>query len=149
MVEVPSAALLADRLAKHVDFFSIGTNDLTQYTLAVDRTNRKVSHLANPLNPAVLRLIKLTIDSAHAEGKWVGLCGELAGEPMAAPILVGFGLDEFSMSPVSVPLIKQVMQKLHRNECAKFAETVLQLSTQQEVVDACHDFLVERDLINK
>ncbi len=149
MVEVPSAALLADRLAKHVDFFSIGTNDLTQYTLAVDRTNRKVSHLANPLNPAVLRLIKLTIDSAHAEGKWVGLCGELAGEPMAAPILVGFRLDEFSMSPVSVPLIKQVMQKLHRNECAKFAETVLQLSTQQEVVDACHDFLVERDLINK
>jgi phosphoenolpyruvate-protein phosphotransferase len=141
MIEVPSAALMADRLAKEVDFFSIGTNDLTQYTLAVDRTNSKVAHLANPLNPAVLMLIKHTIDSAHAEGKWVGLCGELAGEPLAAPILLGLGLDEFSMSPARVPVIKQVMRKLKKDACQSLAAEVLTFMNAQEVEEASLKFL--------
>jgi len=143
MIEVPSAALLADRLAKEVDFFSIGTNDLTQYTLAVDRTNSKVAHLANPLNPAVLTLIKMTIESAHKEGKWVGLCGELAGEPLAAPILLGLGLDEFSMSPARVPVIKEVMRHLHKEECRKLAEKVLALTDEQEVIEESRAFLAD------
>jgi len=143
MIEVPSAALLADRLAKEVDFFSIGTNDLTQYTLAVDRTNSKVAHLANPLNPAVLTLIKMTIDSAHEEGKWVGLCGELAGEPLAAPILLGLGLDEFSMSPARVPVIKEVMRQLHREDCQELAEKVLALTNEQDVMEESRAFLAE------
>jgi phosphoenolpyruvate-protein phosphotransferase len=141
MIEVPSAALLADRLAKEVDFFSIGTNDLTQYTLAVDRTNSKVAHLASPLNPAVLTLIKRTIDSAHGEGKWVGLCGELAGEPLAAPILLGLGLDEFSMSPARVPVIKQVMKNLHKADCQIFAEKVVAFTDAEEVKLASQEYL--------
>ena len=141
MVEVPSAALLADRLAKEVDFFSIGTNDLTQYTTAVDRTNSKVAHLANPLNPAVLALIKRTIDCAHVEGKWVGLCGELAGEPLASPILLGLGLDEYSMSPARVPLIKKVMKFLSKAECQAFADEALSLCDTQEVMKASQAFL--------
>ncbi len=141
MIEVPSAAILADRLAKEVDFFSIGTNDLTQYTLAVDRTNSKVAHLASPLNPAVLFLIKRTIDSAHAEGKWVGLCGELAGDPLASPILLGLDLDEFSMSPARVPVIKQVMKKLHKPDCQAFAEKVLGFADAEQVRLASQEYL--------
>ena len=141
MIEVPAAALMADRLAEEVDFFSIGTNDLTQYTLAVDRTNSKVAHLAHPLNPAVLALISHTIKCAHAAGKWVGLCGELAGDPVAAPILLGLGLDEFSMSPASIPGIKQVMQKLYKNDCQKLAESVLILADPDEVIHRSRAFL--------
>ena len=141
MVEVPSAALMADRLAKEVDFFSIGTNDLTQYTTAVDRTNSSVAHLANPLNPAVLTLIKRTIDCAHAEGKWVGLCGELAGEPLAAPILLGLGLDEFSMSPARVPVIKRVLKSLRKADCVPFADEVLALNDAEEVMKASETYL--------
>ncbi len=141
MIEVPSAALMADRLANEIDFFSIGTNDLTQYTLAVDRTNSKVAHLASPFNPAVLTLIKLTIDSAHQKGKWVGLCGELAGEPLAAPILLGLGLDEFSMSPSRIPVIKEVLQHLHLKDCQLLAEQVLVLETAEQVQAAIEDFL--------
>ncbi len=143
MIEVPSAALMADRLAKEVDFFSIGTNDLTQYTTAVDRTNSKVAHLANPLNPAVLTLIKRTIDCAHVEGKWVGLCGELAGEPLAAPILLGLGLDEFSMSPARVPLIKRVMKSLRKADCVPFADEVLTFNDAEEVMRASEAYLVK------
>lgn len=143
MIEVPSAVLLADRLAKEVDFFSIGTNDLTQYTTAVDRTNSKVAHLANPLNPAVLTLIKRTIDCAHVEGKWVGLCGELAGEPLAAPILLGLELDEFSMSPARVPLIKRVMKSLHKADCVAFADEVLALNDADEVMKASEAYLTK------
>jgi len=141
MIEVPSAALMADRLAKEVDFFSIGTNDLTQYTTAVDRTNSKVAHLASPLNPAVLTLIKRTIDCAHAEGKWVGLCGELAGEPLAAPVLLGLGLDEFSMSPARVPLIKQVMKVLRKADCVPFADEVLTYDDAEAVMKASEAYL--------
>ncbi|MBG0784970.1 MAG: phosphoenolpyruvate--protein phosphotransferase [Anaerolineaceae bacterium] len=146
MIEVPSAALLADKLAKEIDFFSIGTNDLTQYTLAVDRTNSKVARLASPFNPAVLTLIKRTIDSAHAEGKWVGLCGELAGEPVAAPILLGLGLDEFSMSPARVPVIKKVMRKLSKTECVSLAEDVLGCIDADEVQATSQAFISQLGL---
>ncbi len=109
MVEIPAAAVYADELAKHVDFFSIGTNDLIQYTLAADRMSEKVSYLYNPMHPAVLRLIKMTIDGAHKEGKWVGMCGEMAGDEIAIPTLVEYGLDEFSMSATSILNAKKIM----------------------------------------
>lgn len=109
MVEIPAAALIADEFAKHVDFFSIGTNDLTQYTLAVDRMNEKISNLYNPMHPAVLKLIKLTIDAAHGAGKWCGMCGELAGDEDAIELLLQYGLDEFSMSASSILRAKQII----------------------------------------
>lgn len=109
MVEIPAAAVMADELAKHVDFFSIGTNDLIQYTLAADRMSEKVSYLYNPMHPAVLRLIKMTIDGAHSQGKWVGMCGEMAGDENAIPTLVEYGLDEFSMSATSILNAKKVI----------------------------------------
>ncbi|WP_055668788.1 phosphoenolpyruvate--protein phosphotransferase [Desnuesiella massiliensis] len=109
MVEIPAAAVYADELAKHVDFFSIGTNDLIQYTLAADRMSEKVSYLYNPMHPAVLKLIKMTIDGAHKQGKWVGMCGEMAGDETAIPTLVEYGLDEFSMSASSILMAKQLI----------------------------------------
>jgi phosphotransferase system enzyme I (PtsI) len=109
MVEIPAAAVYADELAKYVDFFSIGTNDLIQYTLAADRMSEKVSYLYNPMHPAVLRLIKMTIDGAHSQGKWVGMCGEMAGDEVAIPTLVEYGLDEFSMSATSILSAKKIM----------------------------------------
>lgn len=109
MVEIPAAAVMADELAKHVDFFSIGTNDLIQYTLAVDRMSEKVSYLYNPMHPAVLRLIKMTIDGAHKHGKWVGMCGEMAGDEAAIPTLLEYGLDEFSMSATSILGAKKIL----------------------------------------
>ena len=109
MIEIPSAAIMADEFAKHVDFFSIGTNDLIQYTLAADRMNEKVAYLYNPMHPAVLRLIKMTIDAAHKEGKWCGMCGEMAGDEEAIPTLLEYGLDEFSMSASSILKAKQII----------------------------------------
>ncbi|GAA0071548.1 phosphoenolpyruvate--protein phosphotransferase [Clostridium sardiniense] len=109
MVEIPAAAVMADELAKEVDFFSIGTNDLIQYTLAADRMSEKVSYLYNPMHPAVLRLIKMTIDGAHKHGKWVGMCGEMAGDEAAIPTLVEYGLDEFSMSASSILTAKKII----------------------------------------
>lgn len=135
MVEVPSAALLADHFARKVDFFSIGTNDLTQYTLAVDRTNERVAALASPYHPAVLRLIQITINAAHAHGKWVGLCGELAGEVMAVPLLLGLGLDEFSMASSSIPAVKAAIRQWTLAECKKVAEQALSLSAAIEVIE--------------
>jgi len=127
MVEIPSAALMADRLASAVDFFSIGTNDLSQYTMAADRTNASVAPLADGFHPAVLRLVRDVIGAAHARGKWVGLCGELAGEPLAIPILLGLGLDEFSMNPPAVPLVKQIIRALTLGEAREVAQAALEL----------------------
>ncbi len=135
MVEVPAAAVLADHLACVVDFFSIGTNDLTQYTLAVDRTNERVSKLASPYHPAVLRLIDMTIRAAHAQGKWVGMCGELAGDELAVPLLLGMGLDEFSMAAPSVPAVKAAIRQWTLSECQAVAAHALNLPTALEVVD--------------
>ena len=133
MVEVPSAALMADKLAPVVDFFSIGTNDLTQYTLAVDRTNSQLAYLASAFSPAVLRLIQNVILQAHKQCKWVGLCGELAGEPLAIPILLGLGLDEFSMTPSAIPMAKQLIRRLNVSDCQKLAEEILNIESAEEV----------------
>ena len=135
MVEVPAAALLVEHLAKYVDFFSIGTNDLAQYTLAVDRTNERVAHLASPFHPAVIRLIAGTIQEAHAKGKWVGLCGEMAGDPLAAPLLLGLGLDEFSMAAASIPVVKQTIRQLVYRDCQEIAATALKLPTTKTVME--------------
>lgn len=133
MIEVPSAAIISDVLAKEVDFFSIGTNDLIQYTTAVDRMNEKVSYLYDPLHPAVLRLIKLVIENGHREGKWVGMCGEMAGDITAIPILLGLGLDEFSMSPSSILEARRIIRSLNYEEAKAHAEKVMELGTSGEI----------------
>ena len=133
MIEVPSAAMTADLLAKECDFFSIGTNDLIQYSLAVDRTNEKIAYLYEPAHPAVLRLIKNVIDSAHKAGIWVGMCGEMAGEPALGLILLGMGLDEFSMPAFVIPEIKQVIRSVSLEAAREIAEQALRLSTGIEV----------------
>ncbi len=134
MIEVPAAALLARHFAALVDFFSIGTNDLTQYTLAVDRTNERVAPLASPYNPAVLQLIDTTIQAAHAHGKWVGLCGEMAGDPQATGLLLGLGLDEFSMSPSSVPSVKAEIRRWTMERGQQVAKKTLSLLTATDVL---------------
>lgn len=133
MVETPAAAVLADVLAARCDFFSLGTNDLTQYTLAVDRTNERVASLFQPLHPAVLRLIRQTIEAAHAQGKWVGMCGELAGMKKAIPILLGLGLDEFSMVPRAIPEAKWLIGQLSDAQARQIAEEALSFGTAAEV----------------
>lgn len=133
MVEIPSAALMADALAKVVDFFSIGTNDLTQYTLAVERTNKRVAHLSNALDPAVLRLIARVIEEGHKAGLWVGMCGELAGDARAIPLLLGLGLDEFSMAPALIPHAKALIRACDVETCRQLAQTALTLPGYAEV----------------
>ncbi|MDG5473096.1 phosphoenolpyruvate--protein phosphotransferase [Jeotgalibacillus sp. ET6] len=134
MVEIPSTAVLADQFAKEVDFFSIGTNDLIQYTMAADRMNERVSYLYQPYNPAILRLIKMVIDASHKEGKWTGMCGEMAGDEIAIPILLGLGLDEFSMSATSILPARAQLLGLSRDEMKSLAEEALSLSTNEEVI---------------
>lgn len=146
MVEVPSAALMADAFAPHVDFFSIGTNDLTQYTLAVDRTNERVAVLASPYHPAVLRLIKMTIDAAHAHGKWVGLCGELGGDVLAVPLLLGMGLDEFSMSAHSIPAVKAAIRRWSLLDSRAVADQALHLPHASRVLDFLNETHEQRGL---
>jgi len=135
MVEIPSAALVADQLAKEVDFFSIGTNDLSQYTMAADRTNPKVAELSNAFFPAVLRLVREVIRDAHKAGKWVGMCGELAGEPLALPILLGLELDEFSMNPPMIPLAKQIIRSLDTRDMKEIADQALELESPSDIQD--------------
>lgn len=133
MVEIPAAAVMADKFVKVVDFFSIGTNDLTQYMMAAERTNKKVAHLSNALEPAVLRLIAKVIEEGHKGGVWVGMCGELAGEPKAIPILLGLGLDEFSMAPTLIPHAKAVIRASDVAGCQKIAKKVLDMQSYFEV----------------
>lgn len=144
MVETPSAAVNARHLAKEVDFFSIGTNDLTQYTLAVDRGNEVIAHLYNPLTPSVLNLIKQVIDASHAEGKWTGMCGELAGDVRATALLLGMGLDEFSMSGISVPHVKKLVRNINFADAKALADEALAQPTAADIeklVDAFYQKL--------
>ena len=134
MIEIPAAALLADHFAKEVDFFSIGTNDLIQYTMAADRMNERISYLYQPFNPSILRLIKFVIDAAHKEGKWVGMCGEMAGEAAAAPLLLAMGLDEFSMSAASILKQRHLIRKLDSQVGQSILDRILnETCTQEEV----------------
>lgn len=143
MVETPAAAVLVDVLAEAADFFSLGTNDLTQYTLAVDRGNEKVANLFRPLHPAVLRLIRMTIETAHRKGRWVGMCGELAGMPKAIPILLGLGLDEFSMVPGAIPAAKDLIRRLTLPQARQIAEHALVLPTAAEIEEYMDTVLQE------
>jgi phosphotransferase system enzyme I (PtsI) len=136
MIEVPSAALISDLLASRVDFFSIGTNDLIQYTLAVDRGNERVAYLYDPFHPAVLRLVRMTIVNAHARGIPVGMCGEMAGDPLATVVLLGLGLDSFSMGPLGIPPIKRIVRSVGAMEAESFVRTLLALPSGAEVADA-------------
>lgn len=144
MIEIPAAAVLADRFAKEVDFFSIGTNDLIQYTMAADRMNEQVSYLYQPYNPSILRLIKNVVDAAHAEGKWAGMCGEMAGDQMAVPLLVGIGLDEFSMSATSVLKTRSLMKRLDTTKMQELANRALKdCDTMEEVVALVEEYVGE------
>jgi phosphocarrier protein FPr/phosphocarrier protein len=133
MIEVPSAALIAEPLAREVDFFSIGTNDLTQYTLAMDRGHPKLAKQADALHPAVLRLIGMTVEGAHKHGKWVGVCGGIASDAMAVPVLVGLGIDELSVSVPAVGSIKAQLARLTMDEARTLAAKVITLGTAEEV----------------
>ncbi|MFG6148069.1 phosphoenolpyruvate--protein phosphotransferase [Halobacillus sp. B23F22_1] len=134
MVEIPATAVIARQFAKEVDFFSIGTNDLIQYTMAADRMNEQVSYLYQPYNPAILSLVNNVIEAAHAEGKWAGMCGEMAGDEIAIPILLGLGLDEFSMSATSILPARTQIKDLSKKELASFKDEILSMGTSEEVV---------------
>ncbi|MBR3063092.1 MAG: phosphoenolpyruvate--protein phosphotransferase, partial [Exiguobacterium sp.] len=145
MVEIPSTAVMAKQFAKEVDFFSVGTNDLIQYTMAADRMNEKVSYLYQPFNPAILNLLHNVITEAHKAGKWVGMCGEMAGEELAIPILLGLGLDEFSMSASSILRARSLVKRLTKSETEAIVNEVLNMDTAEEVVN----FLSEKFDIKK
>lgn len=134
MVEIPATAVIARQFAKEVDFFSIGTNDLIQYTMAADRMNERVSYLYQPYNPAILNLVNNVIEAAHAEGKWAGMCGEMAGDEIAIPILLGLGLDEFSMSATSILPARTQIRDLSKKELTSYKEEILSMGTAEEVV---------------
>ena len=135
MVEIPASAVLADEFAKYADFFSIGTNDLIQYSMAADRMSEKVAYLYQPLNPSILRLIKMTIDGAHSQGRWCGMCGEMGGDPMAAPVLLGLGLDEFSMSATKILPTRKIITSLNKKEMEELAAKALKCHTESEVTE--------------
>ena len=146
MVEVPSAAILSDYFAKEVDFFSIGTNDLIQYTVAVDRGNEKLSHLYSQFHPAVLRLIKTVIDNGREAGIWVGMCGESAGDPKLIPVLLGMGLKEFSMTASSILQARWIIRNLRKSDLEQAAEKVLSLPTAEDVERYCTSLLQSLNL---
>ncbi|MGH7989892.1 MAG: phosphoenolpyruvate--protein phosphotransferase [Limisphaerales bacterium] len=139
MIEIPSAALIADTLAQRVKFFSIGSNDLIQYTLAADRTNEKVSHLYEPTHPAIVRLIKMTVDASHKHGAWTGVCGEIAGDPALAPLLIGLGVDELSAAPTVVPQVKYIVRRLKLSEAQALAAFALQCESPSEIYARCQE----------
>ena len=135
MIEVPSAVVMADSLAGEVDFFSIGTNDLIQYTLAIDRGNQKVAYLYQPSHPAILSLIKSVVDAADRHGIWVSVCGEMAGDPRYIPLLVGMGIHELSMSALSIGPVRRIIRKLHLHDAEEVVEKAMKCSTADEVLD--------------
>jgi phosphoenolpyruvate-protein phosphotransferase (PTS system enzyme I) len=137
MIEVPSAVLVADALARHTDFFSIGTNDLIQYSLAVDRLNERITHLYEPTHPAIVRLIKATVDAAHQRGTWVGVCGEMAGDPVLVPLLLGLGVDELSAAVMVVPRIKFLIRRVKMSEARALADFALQCESGSEILARC------------
>src|SRR5438309_4868848 len=151
MIEIPSAAISADTLAREVDFFSIGTNDLIQYTIAVDRVNERIAHLYEPTHPAVLRLLKMIADAAHANKIWVGVCGEMARDVALIPILVGLGIDELSVGATSVPRVKMAVRSLAVPECEQLVGEVLRLQTSSEILARCLELATKRygDLLGR
>jgi phosphotransferase system enzyme I (PtsI) len=144
MIEVPSAALMADAIAERVDFLSIGTNDLVQYLLAVDRGNDRIAHLYDDLNPAVLRVIKNVIDAGHRRGVWVGMCGEMAADRLATALLIGMGIDELSVSPIDVPEIKKIIRSTSFREAQKLARKALEFSTAKEIIEFMRHYMRPR-----
>jgi phosphotransferase system enzyme I (PtsI) len=134
MIEIPSAVLAAESLAKRVKFFSIGTNDLIQYSLAVDRLNEKIAHLYQPTHPAILRLIKMTVEAARKHGIWVGVCGEMAGDPSLTPLLLGLGVNELSVAPLNVPQIKYLIRRIKMSEAIEIAESALNCECASEIL---------------
>ena len=144
MIEVPSTALTSDILARKVDFFSIGTNDLIQYTIAVDRGNERIAYLYEPFHPGVIRLIKMVIDNAHAEGLSVAMCGEMAGDPVATVVLLGLGLDEFSMSSVGIPEVKQIIRSISLAEAEELAGNIMELRSAEDVNRTVREYMQRR-----
>lgn len=143
MIEIPGAALTADVIAEHVKFFSIGTNDLIQYTLAVDRVNERVAYLYEPTHPAVLKLIQHTIDAGHRHGIWVGVCGEMGADPLMTPLLLGMGIDELSVAPLAVPLVKDVVRSMKYSRAKELAAVALSCKTAVEVLSHCRKLTME------
>jgi phosphotransferase system enzyme I (PtsI) len=143
MIEIPSAALTADLIAPHVDFFSIGTNDLIQYTLAVDRVNETVAHLYKPTHISILKLIRQVVQAAHDHRIPVSVCGQMAATPELVPLLIGLGVDELSMSPPSVPMVKEVIRNLHYSECRELAENAMGTHTAEDILDQCRKLLAK------
>ena len=135
MIEVPSAVMIAEHLAEHVDFFSIGTNDLIQYSMAIDRRNRRVAHLYQALNPAVLRMIQMTYDVVKKKGIDLIMCGEMAGDPVNIPVLVGMGLTNFSMNSASIPAVKRLIRGLDAKKAKKNTKKIMTLNSVQEISD--------------
>ncbi|MDB5056068.1 MAG: phosphoenolpyruvate--protein phosphotransferase, partial [Bacilli bacterium] len=142
MIEIPAAAIMADQFAKEVDFFSIGTNDLIQYTMAADRMNESVAYLYQPYHPAILRLIHMFVKAADQEGKWVGMCGEMAGDRVAVPILLGMGLKELSMSAAAIPSTRALLSKISFQDCTSVIAEILNLETEEEVEQMVKDKLM-------
>jgi len=144
MIEIPSAAIASDMLAREVDFFSIGTNDLIQYAIAVDRVNERIAHLYEPTHPAVVRLLKMIADAAHANNIWVGVCGEMAGDVALIPLLLGLGMEELSVGATSVPRVKLAVRSLTIPECQQLVDETLKLQTSSEILARCLELATKR-----
>lgn len=144
MIELPSAAIMAHQLAPEVDFFSVGTNDLIQYTIAVDRVNERVANLYQPGHPAILRLLQMIVEAAHGHRIWVGVCGEMAGDPLFTPVLVGLGVDELSVGPSQILRVKHALRHLDSGECSDLVESLLSLHTVEEISERCRDLAKRR-----